>query len=118
MDVDVGVAVGVAVGCGVWVDVADGINVGGAMFDSVGDGTAPGCAAYRAASMFSSPLPYAFGDASVIAFVVALERIASRTWVRVRFGNMDHITAAAPATWGEAIDVPDIVTYPPNLYVL
>lgn len=40
---------------------------------------------------------------------VATKRIRSTTWLGVRFGSCCRISAAAPATWGHAIDVPLIV---------
>jgi hypothetical protein len=59
--------------------------------------------------MLRMPLPYAFGLAMVLAFAVALFRIASRTSVRDIAGKVDQMTAAAPATCGAAIEVPESV---------
>jgi hypothetical protein len=40
------------------------------------------------------------------------DRREVRTCSRVRLGKVDQISAAAPATWGEAIEVPLSYAYP------
>ncbi len=49
--------------------------------------------------------------------VVADETNVAATCAGVRAGVWDNSTAAAPATWGEAIDVPEIVLMPPESQV-
>ena len=92
------VAVGgmVAVAVGATVRVAVGgmvaVAVGATVRVAVGEpitGVAPPvatAAAVKAASRLINPAPKAFGDASVVAFVVAEVRKMSRTCTRVRVG--------------------------------
>jgi len=46
------------------------------------------------------------------------DRNAVRTCSRVSDGKVDQTRAAAPATWGDAIDVPLIELYADERYVL
>lgn len=34
----------------------------------------------------------------------------------LHWGNMDFMNAAAPVTWGQAIDVPDLIAYPDSFF--
>ena len=92
--VAVGATVRVAVGAtvrvtvGGMVDVAVGATVRVAVGEPI-TGVAPPvatAAAVRAASRLINPAPKAFGDASVVAFVVAEARKMSRTCTRVSVG--------------------------------
>lgn len=49
---------------------------------------------------------------SLTTSAVAAARIRSATWLGVRFGSCCRMSAAAPATWGHAIDVPLMVALP------
>jgi hypothetical protein len=90
--VAVGATVRVAVGTIVRVAVGGMVAVGATVRVAVGEpitGVAPPtatAAAVRAASRFINPAPKAFGDASVVAFVVAEARRMSRTCTRVSVG--------------------------------
>ena len=92
--VAVGGTVAVAVGATVRVAVGGmvAVAVGATVRVAVGEpitGVAPPeatAAAVRAASRLMRPAPKAFGDASVVAFVVAEARNRSRTCTRVRVG--------------------------------
>jgi hypothetical protein len=130
--IGVGVAVAVAEAVGVLVavaeavtvldDVAVGVRVAVGV-NAMGLGVAVGrmlvfvggtvgvqahaiCARVSAPGMLSSPAPYPFGFWAAAPDIVADDRSALRTASRESVGNVDHTTAAAPATWGDAIDVP------------
>ena len=92
--VAVGATVRVAVGATVRVAVGGmvAVAVGATVRVAVGEpitGVAPPvatAAAVKAASRLINPAPKAFGDASVVAFVVAEARRMSRTCTRVSVG--------------------------------
>ena len=92
--VTVGGTVAVAVGATVRVAVGGmvAVAVGATVRVAVGEpitGVAPPvatAAAVKAASRLINPAPKAFGDASVVAFVVAEPRRMSRTCTRVSVG--------------------------------
>ena len=107
--VGVTVTVAVCVTVGVWVrvGVTDGVRVVvGELGAGVGVQAHAIWARLIAPGMFSRPAPYAFGYWEAAAVTRTEDRSAVRTCSRVSDGKVDQITAAAPATWGDAIDVP------------
>ena len=89
------------------VGVTDGVLVVvGELWTGVGVQAHAICARLSAPGMFSRPAPYAFGYWEAAAVTRTEDRSAVRTWSRVSDGKVDQIRAAAPATWGDAIDVP------------
>lgn len=115
------VTVGVCVTVGVWVrvGVTDGVRVVvGELGAGVGVQAHAIWARLRAPGMLSRPAPYAFVFWVAAAVTRTEERSAVRTCSRVSDGKVDKIRAAAPATWGDAIDVPLIEVYVDERYVL
>mmetsp|Transcript_32666 Transcript_32666/g.77490 ORF Transcript_32666/g.77490 Transcript_32666/m.77490 type:complete len:247 (+) Transcript_32666:541-1281(+) len=119
--VGVGVAVGCIVGSAV-VGVGDGLCVGACVGDTVtgtvvgagvvGAGVAVGSRgwiAMNAADTLSRP-PDTILPASAPDGVTVL-RSAAFSSVGVSSGLWDRSSAAAPATWGVAMDVPDFLPY-------
>jgi len=105
--VTVTVLVVVTVGVRVLVAVSDGMRVGvGENRAGVGVQAHAIWARLRAPDMFSRPAPYAFGYWDAAAVTRTEDRSAVRTCSRASDGKVDQIRAAAPATWGDAIDVP------------
>jgi hypothetical protein len=95
--VDVAVAVGEA--DGTFIVVAVGVETAGAHAHDI-------WARLISPGMLRSPAPYALGYCDAPAVTMTDDRREVRTCSRVRLGKVDQISAAAPATWGEAIDVP------------
>jgi hypothetical protein len=116
VDVGVGVADESGVGVRVEVEIRVGVAVGTAVAEAVSDAvgvrqTHDDPAISRERPISRRPDPYPLGFAMVASFLDAPARIAVLTCERVRFGYVERRIAAAPATCGDAIEVPDMERY-------